>query len=826
MKKIFNFMLSFTLFLMLLPGHGVFAAYETPRQDGKARFFYIFGPEGNPLDGKESDEFNLFIDVPENTQQEVLIKVFDPNTAGALDQSEPFWDTEMEFSVSGTEVLDRQTFGYEDTYDNKYFAFGPYAKEKGEKIGNKYRFTLKVKALKGNDLNMFNVSISPDEAEAFSDKFTFVLLPGRGSKMYFYPQIPAGVTKIIARNFDLDADGGKGELYDFMTGRHFKVANSESGKWVDTEINLESGPVRRLEYKVTTLNQINGHAGIQFTDEQGNVLPIYFKKGTPAAPKPKPAPAVAPAPKASLACNQFIFDGRKSHDAETKQLSYHWDFGDGTTSAEPYVSHVYAKGGQYNVTLTVNDNSGLKCEKSVATQSVNVNTPPQAELKGSVLACAGQEVTLDASGSADENSQNLSYRWDLGDGSAAQGAVVQKVYEKGGVYNVSVTVDDNAGSSCSVDTAKHLIKVNTPPVAKAGKPVSVCLRDANQGFNVTFDGSGSYDADRDDTLNYLWDFGDGDQGEGKKVTHEYKEGGNYTAKLMVTDNSGANCSAASDSIPVKLNRAPIATAGRDQFVCSGSKLTFDASGSKADGADVSYVWDFGDGQTGTGKVVEHVYEKGGSYRATLTVDDGNKTDCSTSVDSLDVHVNGAPEAKLNAVEASCTGDKVSFDASSSADPDGDKLKYAWDFGDGTTWEGGSKVSHQYTKGGVYKVTVRVDDGTDASCSSSVDSTTVKVNTPPIANAGPNLTCCTQDASAFDGTGSTDADGDSLAYNWSFGDGQGANEAKTQHAYEKNGNYSVTLTVDDGSGTHCSQSTAGFTAHVNAEPVAVFDIKQK
>lgn len=64
---------------------------------------------------------------------------------------------------------------------------------------------------------------------------------------------------------------------------------------------------------------------------------------------------------------------------------------------------------------------------------------------------------------------------------------------------------------------------------------------------------------------------------------------------------------------------------------------------------------------------------------------------------------------------------VSFDASSSYDPDGDKLTFSWDFGDGTGGVGRT-VEHTYSSAGTYTVTLRVVDarGEEASFSDDVN----------------------------------------------------------------------------------------------------------
>ena len=71
---------------------------------------------------------------------------------------------------------------------------------------------------------------------------------------------------------------------------------------------------------------------------------------------------------------------------------------------------------------------------------------------------------------------------------------------------------------------------------------------------------------------------------------------------------------------------PIADAGEDQTVFKNSAAFFDAGGS-SDNTDLAgYVWDFGDGSSGTGTNINHTYTTSGVYTVTLTVTDlGNNT---------------------------------------------------------------------------------------------------------------------------------------------------------------------------------------------------------
>ncbi|HWN82487.1 MAG TPA: PKD domain-containing protein, partial [Candidatus Udaeobacter sp.] len=71
------------------------------------------------------------------------------------------------------------------------------------------------------------------------------------------------------------------------------------------------------------------------------------------------------------------------------------------------------------------------------------------------------------------------------------------------------------------------------------------------------------------------------------------------------------------------------------------------------------------------------------------------------------------------------------------------------------------------------------------------------NLPPVAVAGGPYCGAPLVPVAFDGSGSSDANGDSLNYQWSFGDGASATGATPTHTYASPGSYPVILTVSDG-----------------------------
>src|SRR3546814_9556794 len=89
------------------------------------------------------------------------------------------------------------------------------------------------------------------------------------------------------------------------------------------------------------------------------------------------------------------------------------------------------------------------------------------------------------------------------------------------------------------------------------------------------------------------------------ASHTYTDPGRYPVRLNVTD--GQDLRKVTQWVNVREDVDPVAAVGEEHvgaFV--GQPVTLDGSPSIPADAD-SYTWDFGDGSTGTGAVVSHVY---------------------------------------------------------------------------------------------------------------------------------------------------------------------------------------------------------------------------
>lgn len=264
-----------------------------------------------------------------------------------------------------------------------------------------------------------------------------------------------------------------------------------------------------------------------------------------------------------------------------------------------------------------------------------------------------------------------------------------------------------------------------------------------------------------------------------------------------------------------LNQAPIA---KIEATVDGQNVVLSGQGSSdPDGRIVSYKWDLGNGVTGEGDRIQHVFAEPGDHTVTLTVTDNSGAQTSATATVTTETPNSLPEAAFTAESA---GLAVSFDAAGTKDSDGRVTDYRWDFGDGGTGTGMS-ASHTYAKGGSY--TVRLVATDDRGGQGTVTRNVTVSNTPPTAafqSASAGL-----DAS-FDAAASSDIDGRITSYAWEYGDGATGTGPTPRHSYANPGTYTVKLTVTDNSGATGS-STAGIVVdRVNVSPSAAFSTQVK
>jgi hypothetical protein len=196
-----------------------------------------------------------------------------------------------------------------------------------------------------------------------------------------------------------------------------------------------------------------------------------------------------------------------------------------------------------------------------------------------------------------------------------------------GTYHVSVTVSD--GTTTTVPFTLTVRNVNRPPVADAGGPYA-----ANEGDPVTLDASRSAEPDADGAITrYEWDLdGDGayDDATGATVTTAFGDQGTYPVGLRVTDDQGAQATVTAQVAVANVAPAVGSISAPVAPVAVNATVSVSAAFTDPGLRDThTAVWDWNDGSTSAGTVLEsaktvsgtHVYQTAGVYRIRLTVTD-------------------------------------------------------------------------------------------------------------------------------------------------------------------------------------------------------------
>ena len=325
-------------------------------------------------------------------------------------------------------------------------------------------------------------------------------------------------------------------------------------------------------------------------------------------------------------------------DGEINRATFRWNLGDGTvqeTRGPQEIRHMYGKGGDFTVTLTVIDAGGAEASKSY---KITVNNLPPTGVDFSVSPEAprwNEPVTFTpARGISDPDGDisKATFAWDFGDGDTTQTTgplEVRHTYAKGGEYTVTLTVTDQGGAS---EKKTKKIMVGWPTVSFTWTPT-----EPKAGEEVTFRASPEPDTYG---FGYRWDFDDGTifppadkpPATTNLATHTFTlpetvTEKTFTVKLTVTLGETVIGTAENKVKVIRvINKPPTVTALRmdPAMPKPGEEITFTATASDPDGdAIIEWQWDLGDGTTRTTTVgtLKHKYDKAGAYTVKVRAKD-------------------------------------------------------------------------------------------------------------------------------------------------------------------------------------------------------------
>jgi PKD repeat protein len=200
----------------------------------------------------------------------------------------------------------------------------------------------------------------------------------------------------------------------------------------------------------------------------------------------------------------------------------------------------------------------------------------------------------------------ICYQWNFGDNSPilnTGAAVVNHTYATLGVYTAVLTATDTTSNSFSATTVITIVEA---PIVNLNALASTPTRLGNPTlFTATVD-SGS-------SIVYTWNFGDGTTGSGALTSHTYPIVGTYTATITATNSLGT----VTDTVTVLVEQAIVGlTATSSSPTPLSATTVFTAT--VAAGNNITFFWQFGDGDLGSGANPTHTYALPGVYTATVT----------------------------------------------------------------------------------------------------------------------------------------------------------------------------------------------------------------
>ncbi|MBN2004714.1 MAG: S8 family serine peptidase [Anaerolineae bacterium] len=203
----------------------------------------------------------------------------------------------------------------------------------------------------------------------------------------------------------------------------------------------------------------------------------------------------------------------------------------------------------------------------------------------------------------------VSYLWNFGDNTTSTLSAPTHTYNNAGTYTVALTATNSGGS----DVATGTVVIEVP------KPVAGFVSSSPNllGETTIFTNTSLH------ATSYFWDFGDGMTSNLENPTHLYTETGTYTVALNATNTAGDDQATGTIVIApetcIGANAADFFYAPLTptlETAAPGVQVTF--TGTATGTLPISFTWDFGDEETGSGDTINHTYAATGTYVAAMT----------------------------------------------------------------------------------------------------------------------------------------------------------------------------------------------------------------
>lgn len=292
--------------------------------------------------------------------------------------------------------------------------------------------------------------------------------------------------------------------------------------------------------------------------------------------------------------------------------SWHWDFGDGSTSNERFPAHTYDSAGTFSVQLWVSNSHGA--DSILKTSHINVQQG--SNITANIYTTVDTAFVSDVVSFTDASSGSpTSWTWDFGDGRYASSASSNHAFASPGDYTIKLTAANHTGS----DTTSVQIHILPAPIPVAHFTADTTAIPA--GTSVQF-----HDMSSNQPTSWEWDFGNGITSSQQNPSRAFQTPGTYTIKLTAANAYGADSIIKHDYLHV-FEAPPQADFNQSQVsALDGEAIQFiDLSSGIVD----NWHWNFGDGGTSSLQYPSYAYSSPGVYTVSLVVENNAGADTLT-----------------------------------------------------------------------------------------------------------------------------------------------------------------------------------------------------
>ena len=399
-------------------------------------------------------------------------------------------------------------------------------------------------------------------------------------------------------------------------------------------------------------------------------------------------------------------DGSGSTGAGT--LSYSWAPATGL-SATNIVNPVASPTSTTTYTLTVNSSFGCSSTDDVV---ITVDAAPVAVVAANdtIGSCSGQSTNIDGSSST---GTSISYSWSSSPAGFTSTTATASVSPTV-TTTYTLTVSDTYGCS---DTENQIIVVESAPVAVATTnkdTIGSCAGQSATISGTTSTGLG---------LTYNWSSSPVGF-TSTTASASVSPAVNTTYTLQVTDKFGCTNS---NTVSVTVDAAPVADAGINDTICSGSSTALNAGSST--GSNLTYSWSSSPVGFTSASATPTVSPTATTTYAVVVTD---KNGC-TATDNMEVKVYDGPTASAGSDMSACEGETANLTGTAS-----NYTNILWSTsGDGSFLNNGT-LTPDYTPGSndnsnqTVNITITVQG--NGPCVDATDVMTITINPKPVTTS--------------------------------------------------------------------------------------------